>query len=117
MGDSKNCPFCRGKPKIYIGPDHLWRVICSNIWTCGAKTVGFEQKHDAIDAWDTRAETEEITTILQQNAELVESLKNMKRIVDNRPDSHYLEVFERAEVEDANELLQKIKSEKYANRN
>ncbi|EGQ8491832.1 hypothetical protein GRR94_04080 [Vibrio cholerae] len=60
---------------------------------------------------------DELTTLRQQSAELVESLKNMKRIVDNRPDSHYLEVFERAELEDANELLSKIKGEKDANRN
>lgn len=66
MSDSKNCPFCGYEPKIYIGPDHLWRVICSSVWLCGAKTVGFEQKYDAINAWNTRIESQELDTLIQK---------------------------------------------------
>ncbi|EOW9127404.1 Lar family restriction alleviation protein [Vibrio cholerae] len=82
MSDDKNCPFCGGEPKIYIGPDHFWRVICSNVWLCGAKTVGFEQKCDAINTWNTRAESAELNTIRQQNYELADENKLLREALE-----------------------------------
>lgn len=40
-------------------------------------------------------------------AELRESLVNMTMILENRPDGFYLEVFQKAEIEDAKQLLAK----------
>lgn len=40
---------------------------------------------------------------------LVNSLSNLIDIVENRPDSHYLEVHQRSEFEDAKKLLSETK--------
>ena len=54
---------------------------------------------------------DELNRAKHRNAELVEALQNMTRLINNRQGGHYLEVFERVEVEEANELLSKIKGE------
>ncbi|HFG1873015.1 TPA: Lar family restriction alleviation protein [Vibrio cholerae] len=109
MSDSKNCPFCGGEPKIYIGPDHLWRVFCSNVWLCGAKTVGFEQKCDAINKWNTRADSSELNHIRQQNSELVNCLSD---VIKETEMSYAVRTHP---YDKAKQLLSKIKGEKDGN--
>lgn len=103
MSDDKNCPFCGGEPKIYIGPDHLWRVICSKVWVCGAKTVGFEHKCDAIKMWNTRTESTELTTLSKQNVELVECL------IDLISETEISYAVNTLPYDNAKQLLSKIK--------
>lgn len=73
----KNCPFCGSEPKIFIWQDQLWRVICSNTYLCGAKTVGFNRKNDSITAWEVRHESPELLRVRVLLAELVDCLSDI----------------------------------------
>ena len=60
---------------------------------------------ECADAYNFWYLNEEITQLEKDKAELIEALKNMTRIVENRPDGHYLEAFEKDEFKDAESLL------------
>lgn len=62
MDDLKTCPFCGNKAKAYVrdyGDTHYWRVSCSSD-KCGVNPVTnvYHTKAKAIEAWNTRTESQ-----------------------------------------------------------
>jgi len=69
----KPCPFCGecNASAYKAKPDSIfdtWGVWCD----CGAKITGYDEKQEAIDAWNTRTESKEITSLKSELAALKE---------------------------------------------
>jgi len=69
----KPCPFCGecNASAYKAKPDSIfdtWGVWCD----CGAKITGYDEKQEAIDAWNTRTESKEITSLKSELATLKE---------------------------------------------
>jgi len=61
MSELKSCPFCGDKPRL-ISLSHGFHVECQNA-VCGilVATINVPYKDDAIAAWNTRAESAELS--------------------------------------------------------
>jgi hypothetical protein len=76
MSDFKPCPFCGSKVKVedfgsfkIVGYSKL-SMLCPN-----PKMTVYNNN---FDYWNTRIESTELTTLRQQNAELIEKLSNLR---------------------------------------
>lgn len=95
----KRCPFCNGLAEFDDCCDGGYKVLCSNCLVESPeptyRSFLFETKSEAIDAWNKRAESEEITTLRQQLeqaearcAELESVCMNMHRDLSIRAEPH-----------------------------
>ena len=67
MSDLKPCPFCGNNPVINTATG--W-VLCVNAACLVNPTC------DCSEHWNARSESQELTTLRQQNAELVEAIQS-----------------------------------------
>lgn len=105
MSDLLTCPHC-GFNEVSVEKNKHGRFFAQcNMYSCGAMSGYCDSKVDAIIAWNTRTESAELTTIRQQNAELVEFVNKFKRFVPLAIDGNCLK------VDKIERLLSKIKGE------
>lgn len=89
MNELKPCPFCDGEAKVIIWPGYFKAGLSSNGWLvkcvngCCNQTP-YMSDHDAVEAWNTRAQTDQnaygqgrIAGRVEMRAEILEALKKL----------------------------------------
>lgn len=97
MIDSKLCPFCGGK--------FNWRSCrCDSNSSCPIHNIFIP-----FNKWNTRAESQELTTLRQQNAQLVEAARFVLDTFKSDLDAGYKTRDKEFDVDDFNNALAKCK--------
>ncbi|EGQ9187660.1 hypothetical protein O1C43_000138 [Vibrio cholerae] len=105
MSDLKPCLMCGCEHKNLMGYDYH-KVSCANV-DCPISHLALTKEQ-----WNTRAEPQELTTLRQQNAELVKALTYMLGQFGEPDGSDFLNEADYLAVSGARKLLSKIKGDK-----
>lgn len=74
MSELKPCPFCGGEASIErVGANRVsMKISCKD---CGCSVESSETWINENSQWNTRAENKELTTLREQNKELIKALE------------------------------------------
>lgn len=72
--DLKLCPFCKGDGELVRDNLHMMRGYIVKCRSCGAETMYYKTKNNAVDAWNNRPIEDELGKFEAENEQLQKRL-------------------------------------------